>query len=87
MKFLITVSLSIFALSAFSQEDLATMKQNAASHIDSKISSLQSAKGCINNASSVDKFKACKYDMKQEMKMQKMEAKEKMKNLKEDVSE
>lgn len=83
MKFLLTLSLSLFAMGAFAQADLSTMKQQATSHIDSKMSSLQSARGCILNANSMDKFKACKYDMKQDMKMQKMEAKKEMKDLKE----
>jgi hypothetical protein len=83
MKFLITLSLSLFAFGALAQEDLNAMKQKATSHIDSKMSSLQTARGCINNANTMDKFKACKYDMKHDMKMQKMEAKEEMKDLKE----
>ena len=83
MKFLTMLSLSLFAMGAFAQKDLNSMKQKATSHIDSKMSSLQTARGCINNANSMDKFKACKYDMKQDMKMQKMEAKEEMKDLKE----
>lgn len=76
MKFLITLSLAAFSVGAFAQDDLATMKEDATSHIDQKISSLQEAKDCINNAGSIDKFKACKYDLhkqKKEMKMQKME--------------
>ncbi|MFP5386232.1 MAG: hypothetical protein ACLGHN_09145 [Bacteriovoracia bacterium] len=75
MKFLIALSLSVFSLGAFAQDDLGSMKQDANSYIDQKMSSLQEAKSCINNADSKEAFKACKYDMHKEMKMQKMEMK------------
>lgn len=76
MKFLITVSLAVFSIGAFAQQDLNSMKQEATSKIDRKLSSLQEARSCVNNASSVEKFKACKYDMHEDMKMQKMESKQ-----------
>jgi hypothetical protein len=73
MKFLMALSLATLSFTAFSQEDLNSMKSKATSHIDKKMSSLQTAKGCVNNANSMEKFKACKYDMHEDMKMQKME--------------
>lgn len=78
MKFLITLSLAAFSFGAFAQGNLESMKEDATSHIDSKISNLQNAKTCINEADSTDRFKACKYDMKKEMKKQKMEKMEEM---------
>jgi hypothetical protein len=84
MKFLIALCLFLFTLGAFAQEDLNSMKDQANSYIDEKMSTLQEAKGCINNAKNLDKFKACKYDMKKEMKIQKMEAMEDLKDEKED---
>jgi hypothetical protein len=79
MKFLITVSLALFSIGVFAEENLANMKQEATSHIDSKISSLKDAKNCVSSAETVTKFKACKYDMKHKMKMQKMESMKDMK--------
>jgi hypothetical protein len=73
MKFLIFLSVFTFSLAAVAQEDLNTMKTQANSHIDQKMTTLQSAKSCVNKATTMDKFKACKYDMHEEMKMQKME--------------
>lgn len=84
MKFLIGLSLVFSSLSAFSAEDLNSMKLKANSHIDSKMASLQSAKACINNASSADKFKACKYDMHEDMKAKKMQM---MEEKREELSE
>jgi hypothetical protein len=80
MKFFITLSLLFTCLSAFSQDDLNSMKQKANSHIDKKISTLQTARSCINDAKSKEKFKACKYDMHEDMKMQKMEMMEEKKD-------
>jgi hypothetical protein len=77
MKFLITMFVSVFSISVFAQGDLNSMKQDANSSIDKKMTSLRSAKDCVNNATSVERFKACKYDMHEDMKMEKMEAMEK----------
>lgn len=79
MKSLIAISIAALSLSAFAQQDLNAMKQKANSHIDKKLSTLQTAKGCVNGASTVEGFKACKYDMHEDMKMQKMEAMEEKK--------
>jgi hypothetical protein len=79
MKFFIIMSLSIFSLTSFAQEDLNSMKNKANSHIDKKMTTLQSAKSCVNGAQSMEKFKACKYDMHEDMKMQKMEMMEQKK--------
>ena len=80
MKFLIALSLAAFSVGAFAQDDLATMKEDANSHIDQKISTLNEAKDCINNAGSIDKFKACKYDMHEDMKKNKRQAMEEKMN-------
>lgn len=72
MKFLIALSLAVSSM-AFAQGDLNSMKTKANSNIDRKMSSLQTAKSCVNNANTMEKFKACKYDMHEDMKMQKME--------------
>ena len=87
MKFLITLSLAAFSIGAFAQNDLESMKQDATSHIDSKISTLQDSKDCISNAGTIDKFKACKYDMYKEKKKMKMQKMEEMKSEKEEVKE
>jgi hypothetical protein len=73
MKFLVTLSLAAFTSVAFAQSDLSNMKEDANAHIDRKISNLQEAKSCINDASTTDAFKACKYDMHKDMKRMKME--------------
>lgn len=83
MKLFIALTFTALSATAFAQEDLNAMKTKANSHIDKKMTTLQSAKSCVNNASSMDKFKACKYDMHEDMKMQKMEMKEEMKDRKE----
>lgn len=78
MKFFITMTIAAFSIGVFAQGNLESMKQETTSHLDSKISSLQDAKSCINEADSMDKFKACKYDMHKEMRKQKMEKRQKM---------
>lgn len=73
MKFLSIIALAALSTGVFAAEDLNAMKSKATSHIDQKMNSLTNAKSCVNNASTVEKFKACKYDMHEDMKMQKME--------------
>ncbi len=85
MKSLIAISIAALSISVFAQEDLSAMKQKANSHIDKKMSTLQTAKGCVNGASTTESFKACKYDMHEDMKMQKMEAMEEKKVQKDSV--
>lgn len=80
MKKFLGLSVLALSLSSFAQDDLTSMKQKANQHIDQKMSTLQTAKGCVNSATTTDKFKACKYDMKEDMKMQKMEMIEEKKN-------
>lgn len=77
---ILSLSLALLSFGAIAQsQDLNTMKQKANSHIDKKMDSLRMAKDCVGNASNVEKFKACKYDMHEDMKMQKMEAMEEKK--------
>lgn len=85
MKTLVTVSLFALSISAFAQSDLNSMKQKANEKIDKKMTSLQEAKTCVNNATTTDKFKACKYDMHEDMKMQKMESMDDAKESMDDV--
>lgn len=80
MKFLVVLSVALLSMGAFAQ-DLNTMKQQANSDINKRMTSLQSTKDCIGNANTMEKFKACKYDMYQDMKMQKMEKMEKMEGM------
>ncbi len=78
MKFLSILALASLATGAFAAEDLSAMKSKANSHIDSKLSNLNNAKTCVNNAQTLEKFKACKYDMHESMmkdKAQMMEEK------------
>lgn len=76
MKLILTLVLVLSAAGAFAQEDLNTMKSKANAHLNKKLSSLETAKSCINAADSVEKFKACKYDMHEEMKKNKKQAME-----------
>jgi hypothetical protein len=80
MKFLSILALAALSTGAFAAEDLNAMKSKAVTHIDNKMNSLTNAKSCVNGAQTVEKFKACKYDMKEEMMKQKMEAMEEKKN-------
>lgn len=66
-------SIAALSLGAFAQEDLDSFKQKATSHLDEKSSIIQTAKSCINNAESLDAAKACKYDMKKDLKHMKHE--------------
>lgn len=72
MKFVAILTFASLSFGAMAQ-DLATMKNEANTHLDQKMASLQTAKSCVNNASTVEKFKACKYDMHESMKKQKMQ--------------
>lgn len=76
MKLVLAAALAVFALNSFAEESLKEMKAKANDHITSKISSLESAKGCVNGATTKEAFKACKYDLHESMKMQKEEAME-----------
>jgi hypothetical protein len=82
MKTLVTLVVAVFTVGAFAAEDLNMMKQQATSNIDKKMNSLKTAKSCVSNASTMDAFKACKLDMKQDMDMQKMEDMDQMKSQK-----
>ncbi|WPU65706.1 hypothetical protein [Peredibacter starrii] len=73
MKFLLIGAMSLFVMSAMA-EDLNAMKKTANEQIDSKISLLQKSKTCVNEATTVEKVKTCKSDLKDDMGMkQKME--------------
>lgn len=85
MKKLITLAVAVFTAGAFAQTDLNSMKTEANSKIDKKMNTLKTAKSCVNNASTVEAFKACKYDMKEDMQMQKMESMEDLKEEKESM--
>lgn len=80
MKLILTFVLALSAAGALAQEDLNTMKSKANAHLNKKLSSLETAKSCINSADSVEKFKACKYDMHEEMKKNKKQAMEEKMN-------
>lgn len=71
MKFL-TLALTLFAFSAQAQT-LDDMKSKANDHMAKKMETIQTARSCINSAGSKEAFKACKYDMHEEMKMQKQQ--------------
>lgn len=75
MKILIAMSLSVFAFGAVAAENLNDMKRMANDSITREISTLQSNKTCVDNAKSVEAFKACKYDMTEAMDVQKEEEK------------
>lgn len=76
MKLILTFVLALSAAGALAQEDLNTLKSKANSHLNKKLSSLETAKSCINSADSIEKFKACKYDMYEDMKKNKKQAME-----------
>lgn len=80
MKLILTFIFALSAAGALAQEDLTTMKSKANAHLNKKLSSLEMAKSCINAADSVEKFKACKYDMHEDMKKNKIQAMEEKKN-------
>ncbi len=80
MKLILTFVLALSAAGALAQEDLNTMKTKANAHLNKKLSSLESAKSCINSADSIEKFKACKYDMHEDMKKNKRQAMEEKMN-------
>ena len=62
MKLLLAVSLSAFAFGAFAADDLNSMKSSANRRIDEQLNTLQSSKTCVNGATTVEAFKACKVD-------------------------
>lgn len=69
MKILLAITVSFLATSAFA-EDLNAMKKSANEKLDKQMSMLQKNKSCINDATTVEKFKACKLEMKNDMNMQ-----------------
>lgn len=79
MKFVLIAALSVFAMSSYA-DSLKDMKSKANDDITQKISSLESAKGCVNGAQTKEAFKACNYDLNKSMDMQKEETKEDLKD-------
>ena len=79
MKILVA-ALSLISFSALAMDNLSDLKRKANDSIGKEMSTLQSNKSCINNAKTVNAFKACNYDIggaemqKEEVKM--MEKKE-----------
>lgn len=74
MKILIA-ALSLIALNAFAVENLSDMKRTATESIGRDISSLEGNRSCIENASTVEAFKACKYHLGTGMSPQKQQEK------------
>jgi hypothetical protein len=74
MKILIA-AFSLIALNAFAVESLSDMKRTATESIGRDISDLESNRSCIENASSVEAFKACKYHLGSRMSPQKQQEK------------
>ena len=74
MKILIA-ALSLVALNAFAVENLSDMKRTATESIGRDISGLESNRSCIENASTVEAFKACKYHLGTGMSPQKQQEK------------
>ncbi len=80
MKLLIGSLMVLTAFAAHAEGSLSEMKRMANDHMTQKMSSMQTAKSCIESAQTKEAFKACKYDMHEDMKMQKMEMMEHKKN-------
>lgn len=74
MKFLL-IAFSLTAMTAFAVDNLMDMKRMANESISKELSGLNSHKACINNAKTVNAFKACKYDMSESQEIQKEEEK------------
>jgi hypothetical protein len=74
MKILIA-ALSLIALNAFALENLSDMKRTATESISRDISDLEGNRSCIENASTVEAFKACKYHLGSKMNPQKQQEK------------
>jgi hypothetical protein len=74
MKILIA-SLSLFVLNAFAVDNLSDMKRTATESIGRDISNLEGNRSCIENASTVEAFKACKYHLGTDMSPQKQQEK------------
>jgi hypothetical protein len=80
MKKLIILAVALSTAGAFAMTgDLNSMKMEATSKIDKEMTTLKSSKNCINNASTMEAFKACKFDMSETKDMQKMENMDEMK--------
>lgn len=72
MKLFIAALFTTVSLAA-NAETLAQMKTKANAHLGEKLSTIETARTCVNSAESVEAFKACKYDMHEDMKIQKQE--------------
>lgn len=71
MKILTALTFSFFAFGVLAQQNLSDMKRMANDSIGKEISTLESNKSCVNGAKTVEAFKACKYDLHENMNMQK----------------
>jgi chorismate-pyruvate lyase len=67
---LLVAAFSLIAFNALAMESLAEMKRMANDSIGKEMTSLNTHKSCVNNAKTVDAFKACGYSMDESQKMQ-----------------
>ncbi len=72
---ILIAALSLIALNAFAVENLSDMKRTATESIGRDISDLKGNRSCIENASTVEAFKACMYHLGTGMSPQKQQGK------------
>jgi len=75
MKLLLAATFALFTSMAFAEGDVTEMKQKMNDHLDKKITRLNTAKGCVNEATTADALKACRKSLHADMKMMKEEKK------------
>jgi hypothetical protein len=68
MKVLV-IALSLVTFSAFAMESLFEMKRMANDSIGKEMTTLTTHKSCINNAKTVEAFKACGFSTGESQKM------------------
>lgn len=62
MKFLVFVSVSLFALASFAADDLSSMKKKKTDDIDKKMNALKEYRTCVVGATSNEIIKSCRYE-------------------------
>ena len=68
-------ALSLISLNAFAMDNLSDMKRSATESIGQDMSVLEGNRTCIENASTVEAFRACKYHLGTKMSPQKQQEK------------
>lgn len=86
MKYLLSMLLGVLSVSV-SAADFNSKRDMMNEHLDKKITALQAAKTCVQEAKNEEALKTCKTDMKDDMAVMRKDYKDKKKEMKKQSQE